>query len=112
MINRDLFFSFKGRISRKSYWVYCGVPLIVLGVFLEILHVSTTQRLFIFLLILWPSLALHTKRWHDQNKSAWWQLIAAIPLIGWLIVMVMCGLIKGTAGANSYGESPLANTET
>jgi len=62
--------------------------------------------------ILWPSLALHAKRWHDQDKSGWWQLIAAIPLIGWLIVMAMCGLIKGTSGTNNYGEDPLSSAKT
>ena len=104
-----LYFSLDGRISRKTYWLFCGLPLIFSGLYVGLSHVyfSPSEELLLILIFLWPSLAVHVKRWHYQDKSGWWQLFAAIPLLGSLIVMVMCGCIKGTYGKNRFGNDPL-----
>jgi uncharacterized membrane protein YhaH (DUF805 family) len=35
-----------------------------------------------------PYIAVGTRRLHDVDRSGWWQLIALIPLIGWIIVII------------------------
>jgi uncharacterized membrane protein YhaH (DUF805 family) len=53
-----------------------------------------------------PSLAVHVRRFHDQDKSGWFYALAFIPYVGSLVVLVfMC--LGGTRGANRYGEDPL-----
>ena len=58
------------------------------------------------LLLLWPSLAICAKRWHDVDKSAWWILIALVPVVGGLIALVFNGFIPGTPGPNRFGNPP------
>lgn len=58
--------------------------------------------------MLWSSLALQVKRWHDRDKSAWWLLMNFVPFIGAIWVLVECGFLRGTEGQNSYGPDPLA----
>ena len=60
----------------------------------------------IFLLgIIVPSIAVQVRRFHDQDKSGWFVLLALIPFLGGLIVLVfMC--LEGTKGANRFGPDP------
>jgi uncharacterized membrane protein YhaH (DUF805 family) len=58
------------------------------------------------LVILWPSLAVSVKRWHDVDKSGWWVLIGLVPAIGGLIALVFNGFIAGTPGPNRFGSPP------
>lgn len=60
------------------------------------------------LALIWPSLAIQAKRWHDQDRSAWWILIGLVPFVGGLIALVMCGFIQGTPGPNRFGAGPMA----
>jgi uncharacterized membrane protein YhaH (DUF805 family) len=59
------------------------------------------------LLVIWPSLAVSIKRWHDRNKSGWWVLISLVPFIGWLWALIETGALPGTIGPNEYGLDPL-----
>lgn len=63
------------------------------------------------LLLIWgigsviPSIAVQVRRFHDQDKSGWFCLLAFIPYIGGLIIIVfMC--IEGTRGPNRFGPDP------
>jgi uncharacterized membrane protein YhaH (DUF805 family) len=107
----NLFFSFEGRISRKSYWLYCALPTIIVSFYVEFAHIyfSLPEKLFLILIFLWPNLAIHVKRWHDQDKSGWWHLICFVPYIGFLVAIIMCGFVKGSQGRNRFGDSPLQN---
>lgn len=107
----NILFSLKGRISRKTYWLFCGLPLLLAGFFIQQSHIhfSPSQQILFILIIIWPSVAMHVKRWHDQDKSGWWQLISIIPILGGLIVMVICGFVKGTSGPNRFGDDPLTS---
>lgn len=53
--------------------------------------------------LVWPSLAVQTKRWHDRNRSGFWNLILFVPIAGAIWGMTELGFLKGTAGANLYG---------
>jgi uncharacterized membrane protein YhaH (DUF805 family) len=61
----------------------------------------------VYLITLWPGVALHVKRWHDRNKSGWWVSIAFIPFVGPIWSFVETGFLTGTVGCNHYGRDPL-----
>ncbi|MEW6600462.1 MAG: DUF805 domain-containing protein [Nitrospirota bacterium] len=106
-------FSFKGRISRKPYWVFNLVVFlgaVVLGLFTEVsenmYELSRPQMMFM-LWIVWPSLAVQAKRWHDQDRTALWLLINFIPIAGPIWTMIQNGFVPGTSGPNRFGPDPL-----
>jgi uncharacterized membrane protein YhaH (DUF805 family) len=105
----QILFSFQGRIPRKTYWIWGVGALLLVGIFFYILlgivgvKDQATQYL-VNLLLLWPSLAITVKRWHDRDKSAWWLLIMLVPLVGTLWALIECGFLRGTVGPNRFGE--------
>jgi uncharacterized membrane protein YhaH (DUF805 family) len=108
----DLLFSFKGRVSRLPYWTLNLIVLSILLTPLFIEHSYTDEQLQIFenimiLITFWPLLAIQIKRWHDRNKPAWWVLINFVPVIGVIWVLIELGFLRGTQGANDYGDDPL-----
>ena len=58
------------------------------------------------LVMIWPSVAILAKRWHDVDKSAWWILIALVPVVGGIVALVFNGFIAGTPGTNRFGPPP------
>ena len=104
----QLFFSIRGRINRKTYW--CALlPLVVACAVAEVMKESTDQAMvglgyIILIVLLWPSLAVQIKRWHDRNKSGWWQLINFIPLVGPIWAFIELGFLPGTYGVNRYNS--------
>lgn len=88
-------FSPYGRISRKTYWLnwmlpYLGVSIVaaILDFAMFPVNPETGEPPPVFqaitgLILLWPSLAVTTKRLHDRGMTGWWQaapLVAAIPV--------------------------------
>jgi len=55
-----------------------------------------------FITVAYAQLAVYAKRFHDRGKSAWWVLIAFVPLIGFLEL----GMLPGDPGPNTYGPPP------
>jgi uncharacterized membrane protein YhaH (DUF805 family) len=99
----QLLFSFDGRINRKIYWLYCFAPLFLIGTIAAAANAGPELILALTIMVAWPSLALHVKRWHDMNQSGWWQLISLIPVLGGFYVLIVCGFVKGTEGPNQFG---------
>lgn len=109
-----LYFSLRGRVSRRDFWLYGVLALIGLAVLahalLGIARVSAPSAdLIVNGLLLWPALAVSVKRWHDRNKTGWWVLLNAVPVIGWLWALIDNGFVRGTAGPNRFGDDPLAD---
>jgi len=122
-----LLFSFDGRASRSDHWkglflavlgvipfaAAIGVPIGLLGRLDSlnsgegIMLLSGIAALLVMVPMLWVSLAIAVKRWHDRNKSGLWVLIGFIPYIGWLWALIECGCLRGTAGPNAFGPDPL-----
>ena len=112
-----LLFSFEGRINRQPYWLW--MLFIFIGTFVAIfidaamIDVAAEQQplplfyIIFSLTVLWPSLAIQVKRWHDRDKSAWWVLMNFVPLIGFIWVLVENGFLRGTEGNNRFGSNPL-----
>ena len=53
---------------------------------------------------LWCWFAINTKRLHDHNRSAWWNLIFLIPFVGFFIWIALLGIFRGDDAPNRYGE--------
>lgn len=85
MLTKELLFSFRGRIGRKTFWIWnivYYVSILGFGVGINQLFPAFSHLLLpIFLLVmLIPDLAITTKRWHDRDKSIYW-LALNIPLV-------------------------------
>lgn len=114
-----ILFSFKGRVNRAKFWMVnllmIVVEVIVIMVIVELIFSGASEAGFVILLpfyslwILWfwVGLAVTAKRYHDRNKSAWWILIALIPIIGPIWAFVELGFFKGIDGPNRFGPDPL-----
>jgi uncharacterized membrane protein YhaH (DUF805 family) len=113
---QPLLFSFEGRINRARFWIGILVivaieivGLIVATVIGYLVGAELAMILFylVVLVMLWPSIALGVKRFHDRNKSGWWVLISLVPIIGGIWYLVECGFLEGTKGPNQFGPDPL-----
>lgn len=111
--------TFSGRARRAEYWLFfllfsiVYVTLVVSsGGFEDDAPAPTGIALIIalmsglaFLGLLIPMFAVHVRRLHDTNRSAWWLLISFIPLIGSVVLLVF-SVLEGTRGSNEYGPDP------
>ena len=120
---KSLLFSFEGRVGRGAYWGLFVVSLLLFGALSAFSVMSALNSpdpaaasggpsvlvLIVALVFLWPALAIQAKRWHDVDKSAWWILIALVPVVGGLIALIFNGFIAGTPGSNRFGAAPGAS---
>lgn len=107
----SILLSFRGRIGRWQFWQFIGVEAVI------ILAGSTIGKLLglppadvdltMALVLLYPQLAVLTKRWHDRDRSAWWLALLLIPGLGPAWTLLECGFLKGTAGPNRFGKAGL-----
>jgi uncharacterized membrane protein YhaH (DUF805 family) len=135
-MNLQTFTSFDGRIPRKTFWLSILVMMIIVFILEFILFAvfgasmtsvdpnatpeaavaamqDTMGQMMVplgilFLIVLWPSLAIYAKRWHDRDKSGWWSLIMLVPIIGSIWLLVELGFLRGTEGPNRFGDDPIA----
>jgi len=114
-------FNFKGRATRKEYWMFQLLGSIFFIVFLFVMifiagfifqvsdkvgvNVFIFNALLSFLLFGLPNITLTIRRFHDLNKSGWWFLWMLLPYIGIFIVWFFM-LQRGDINDNQYGESP------
>ena len=129
-------FSFAGRVPRSAFW---GMTIMIhiLCVFIYFItkkivgaDVLQNKPSLIFFAVtvavaVAASMALHVRRWHDQNKSGWLALTYLIPVVAGfgsvivlgfenqiylvgvalaLLAMVVAGFSAGVAEANQFGN--------
>ena len=100
--------NFQGRASRSEFWWFALFVFLVYFIAIIIdgaIDQSIVQPIAGLALFL-PSLSVQVRRLHDTDKSGWWSLLGIIPLIGSIILLIMCAF-KGTPGTNRFGEDPL-----
>ncbi|OGR78340.1 MAG: hypothetical protein A2X32_02270 [Elusimicrobia bacterium GWC2_64_44] len=107
---------FSGRARRKEYWLFFLFNLLaVLGLsFVDVVSGLYSKALgaglfggAYSLLVLLPSIAVSVRRLHDTGRSAWWLLLALVPMLGPLaLIVIYC--LDGTPGENKYGADPKA----
>ncbi|MFK5983562.1 MAG: DUF805 domain-containing protein [Flavobacteriaceae bacterium] len=105
---------FNGRSRRQEYWMFLLFNLLfgfvaatldrLLGMTINGLLYGPLYLVY-GLIVFIPGLAVAIRRLHDTGKSAWYLLVALIPLLGaiWLIVLMAT---DGTPGENEYGVNP------
>lgn len=134
-----IFLSFQGRLNRKPYWLgtIALLSLAIIGVFGVMFLAGGGGGVaaigIIYLILLWPTLAIGVKRLHDRDKSPWWLVVfyvvptllnvlgetgdgegagaiifglASLGISIWALVEL--GFLRGTVGANRFGPDPLA----
>ena len=105
---------FSGRARRSEFWyffLFSVLVQVVTGILDGIIGtdfddssgglISTVASLALFL----PSIAVSARRLHDIGKSGWWQLLAIIPIIGWIIVIIWY-CTDTSRGDNEHGPAP------
>lgn len=103
--------SYEGRINRAKFWAGVGVFIaigVVAAIIDSILGANGILSIIVSLAMIYFAFALYAKRWHDRDKSGWWSLIIFVPIIGSIWLIVECGILPGTQGANRFGPDPLA----
>jgi len=102
-----VFLSLDGRIARQTYWL-ASLILFAFELLFRVVAANNTVGSYGLILLLailvYPGVCLVGKRWHDRGKSAWWVLVLAIPIVGWIWTLVECGLLAGDDGPNRYGS--------
>ena len=93
---------FNGRAARPEFWWFFLAQFVV-SIILSMFS-SNLSGLFSLALLV-PSLAVGSRRLHDIGKTGWLQLLALIPIIGWL-VLIYWDVQPGEPGPNQYGEPP------
>lgn len=106
-----LYLSLQGRIDRRCFWLRGVLALlatsVVLTMLLQIAGLRSERAEYLANLVLaWPFIAVSAKRWHDRDRSGWWVLVLAIPLVGTLWTLIDNGFVRGTAGPNRFGDAP------
>ena len=99
--------TFTGRSSRSAYWWFYLFGLIVVLAALIIDYLIGTYPIIYVvatLALLLPNLAVLVRRLHDSGHSAWWLLIALVPLVGAIVLLVFT--IQGSAPPNQWGNGP------
>ncbi|ODN70344.1 DUF805 domain-containing protein [Methylobrevis pamukkalensis] len=117
-----LLFSPSGRIGRLGYWgvgflsffmmivLWFGLVFVFGGTGFEspdsLSAGSAVLGLALVVVLLAMSISgfmVQIKRWHDRDKSAIWLVMNFVPIIGPIWVLIECGFLPGTPGANTYG---------
>jgi uncharacterized membrane protein YhaH (DUF805 family) len=105
---------FKGRASRKEYWmfvlfniIFAVVALLLDNLFRITIHGLTYGPIYIvyLLALIVPCLAVSVRRLHDIGKKGAFIFVLLIPIVGeiWYLVLVCT---QGNPGSNFYGEQP------
>lgn len=105
---------FNGRAGRPEYWYFLLFNVIasialaildnVLGLVPKGTNVGVLGAIYSLAVIL-PGIAVAIRRMHDINRSGWWVLISAIPIVGWIIFIIWAAR-ESDAGPNQYGQGP------
>jgi uncharacterized membrane protein YhaH (DUF805 family) len=97
-----------GRIGRGGFWLRHLIVLPV-ALFLCIGADQIVGRPLGFVAALVTTLFLVStwgRRLHDRGRSAFWLLLAALPVLGALFLAIECGLLRSRPQAERFGEAP------
>ena len=104
---KDNYCNFEGRASRYEYWWFVLINFIIdcaASVLDSWIGLAICSGI-VSLALLLPGLGLAVRRLHDINRSGWWILLVAIPVLGWIVLLVWAAQ-KSDESANDFGEVP------
>lgn len=86
----QLFWSAEGRIRRSHFWAAWGI------IFAANLLLGWIPLIgfLVSLALIWPSIAIQTKRLHDMGKTGWFQLA---PILAWVVAFIIGFSVMGLA---------------
>ena len=93
---------FSGRATRAEFWwwqLFNVVTQIVTSIVDSAVGLSGILWAISFLVLVWPSISLATRRLHDINKSGWWQLAWLAPVV----IGIIIALISWIADLHNWG---------
>lgn len=107
------YFDFSGRSRRREYWLFTllNVAVAVVAGALDVLLLGNRWSdngpvaAITSIALIIPSIAVSFRRLHDIDRSAWWMLLAFLPIVGW-IVLIVWACRDGQGGANKFGGDP------
>jgi len=109
----NFYFSLWGRTTRRQYWLFLVLPYFILMFVIAFIEAGAGMSddsgygpisLILTLVMIYPSICMTGKRWHDRDKSAWWILINFVPIIGAIWALIENGFLAGTDGPNRFGD--------
>lgn len=108
------FFTAAGRLRRRTYFLRV-IGLYVLGIAIyglpELLYGANTPEqaellvLLGFMLVGYLVIVQVLRRLHDLNISAWWALLALVPLVSYVLGAGL-QFVQGSVGPNRFGPDP------
>ena len=118
-------FSFKGRISNRSFrrHLFCVVIFLVMSyILLRVFYALKPLIVLVCFVVAYTTIPAGVKRLHDLNHPGWLILLGIVPMavgvyldstVGYIITFAgsmymgpyLC-LAEGTVGENDYGASP------
>lgn len=107
---------FSGRARRREYWMFVLLIILIHLGFIIIDALNFEEDFFRVIMVgTWfgavvPGLAVCVRRLHDTSRSGWWCLLNAVPLIGWVVLLVFM-VQDSHEGVNQYGENPKARRQ-
>jgi uncharacterized membrane protein YhaH (DUF805 family) len=104
---------FSGRARRKEFWVFTLINILVslvLAIADSVIGVKDHDGTGVLdgiysICAFIPSLSVNFRRLHDIGRSAWWLLLAFLPIIGWIVLFVF-SVMDSQPGPNRYGPNP------
>lgn len=117
---KDFYFSAKGRVSRKDWWLkyflpVFGVYIVAAAIFAGLVAVlgdaaaiAGVLLIPIVIGVVWASICVGAKRFHDRNMSGWWVLY--FMLIGLAITVVQYAGIFAFGPESGLGVTVLLVT--
>ena len=96
-------FSFNGRISRKTWWVYYFLLpngfIIAAGLFDA--YFQESDQISVVSVVVLSTYILgfsgQVKRWHDLDRTGWWACLAMIPpFVGVWFFLILALRLKGS----------------
>ena len=105
------FSEFTGRTQRREFWMFMLCNFIVYLILGILGSIPLLGKLFnvvsvlYSIVILVPSIAVGVRRLHDTGKTGFLMLLTLIPVVGAIIVLVLCAY-EGNSGINQYGSDP------
>jgi uncharacterized membrane protein YhaH (DUF805 family) len=105
--------TFGGRSGRQEYWYFVLFNIlayILLSIIAGVIGKIGGSLLSLYAVAAFlPGLAASVRRLHDTNRSGWWLLISAIPLVGPIVLLVFL-VQESYAIDNQYGAIPRVAT--
>lgn len=112
-----------GRSSRLEWWIIEGLVIAAyagwdsanrllfrLGV--EDWPTRFAILLALFAPVFWLNVASSVRRLHDRNRSGWWVVLYAFPLLGQMWQFIECGLLPPRHAGNRFDLAPEAGPQT